>query len=273
MITPQTEIAPVSPILRWAGSKRKIIPDLLSCVPRDYIRYVEPFAGSACLFFALRPKRAILGDLNQELVAAYDALKSHPVLLHRLVSEMPRTKRFYYALRSKGHTGNSLSDAARFVYLNRHCFNGVYRTNRRGEFNVPRGSRVGAMPDCRQFRRCANVLRSARLIAADFESVLGLVEAGDFVYLDPPYAKIGARQRGEYGSCSFRPCDLQRLSAALEDMNKKGATFVLSYADCEDVLAIRNRWYNRVLLVRRHVAGFNRHRSSVQELLVSNRPI
>src|SRR5947208_694046 len=129
--------AGIAPLLRWAGSKRKLIPQLLRHVPEGFDRYIEPFGGSACLFFALRPDRAIIADLNQELIETYRTLRSHPKLVHRAVFNMPRTKRYYYAIRDR--TPQALSDvekAARFLYLNRNCFNGVYRLNHAGCFNV-----------------------------------------------------------------------------------------------------------------------------------------
>lgn len=271
MTTDDSQYLP--PLFRWAGSKRKLLSDLLACMPDKYNRYVEPFAGSACLFFALRPSSAILGDLNRELVASYLTLRSHPILLCRAVSTMPQTKRFYYALRAKGATGDPLLDAARFVYLNRHCFNGVFRTNSRGEFNVPRGNKVGAMPAQQQFSRCSKALKSAELVSGDFQLVVARVEEGDFVYLDPPYAKVGARRRGEYGRDSFDTCDLHRLSAAVEEIDRKGATFLLSYADGPEISHMRTRWHSRTVSVRRHVAGFSCHRSFVDEVLISNYPI
>src|SRR5689334_7527173 len=113
--------ARLAPLFRWAGSKRKLLPELTGHVPASYGRYIEPFTGSACLFFALSPIDAILSDLNEELMHAYEVLRSHPKLLCRAVTEMPRTEAYYYALRNK--TPDSLDDlarAARFLYLNRH---------------------------------------------------------------------------------------------------------------------------------------------------------
>jgi DNA adenine methylase len=166
---------------------------------------------------------------------------------------------------------SELDRAARFVYLNRNCFNGVYRTNQDGDFNVPRGKRVGVLPPQRQFVRCANALRRATLISGDFESAIEFANAGDFVYLDPPYAKEGSRRRGEYGCESFDTSDLARLARSLREIDKRKATFLLSYADCAEIQPIKTAWESRTVLVRRHVAGFQRHRATVREVLVSNR--
>jgi DNA adenine methylase len=269
---PPTEGPYLSPLFRWAGSKRRLLPELIKYVPQSFGWYIEPFSGSACLFFALRPPAAILSDINAELMHAYRVLKTHPMRLHRVVSRMPSSDAFYYELREQSAgAGDEVAKAARFVYLNRHCFNGVYRTNRQGEFNVPRGTKLGAVPDERLFVRCAKALEAAELITGDFESAAVRAVQGDFVYLDPPYAKIGSRRRGEYGYSSFDTPDLERLAQCLKALDDRGATFLLSYADCAEIRQIKASWHARTLFVRRHVAGFHRHRALVREILVSNR--
>jgi DNA adenine methylase len=261
----------IAPLIRWAGSKRKLLPDLLKCVPPRYARYIEPFCGSACLFFRLRPAAAILSDLNEELVLAYQVLKAHPKLLHRAVTQMPVSREYYYELRdSLLCNSDDIARAARFFYLNRNCFNGVYRTNREGHFNVPQGTKTGIVPSQTHFLRCANALKHTEITSGDFQAVVSLAGAGDFVYLDPPYAKLGARRRGEYGCASFDTPDLERLARCLTDLDRKQATFLLSYADCDEARELNKAWDTCSISVRRHVAGFHRHRAIVREVLVSN---
>ena len=261
----------VTPLLRWAGSKRKLLPELLRYVPDGIKTYIEPFSGSACLFFALRPSCAVLSDLNNELIETYRIVRAHPKLVRRAVAAMPRTKRHYYAIRGAATTRlTDIEKAARFVYLNRNCFNGVYRTNRAGLFNVPRGKRAGELPTESSFIRCANALRKAVLVDGDFEEAVAQAKPGDFVYLDPPYAKRGSRRRGEYGYKSFDISDLTRLSHCLRTLDRNGATFLLSYACCREIRDIADEWHSRTILVRRHVAGFQEHRARVREILISN---
>lgn len=261
-----------SPVLRWAGSKRRLLPALLSAVPSNFGCYYEPFVGSACLFFALSPSKAILGDVNSDLIDAYDVIRSQPARVARAVHEMPATARHYYRLRSvRPATLRPIARAARFVYLNRHCFNGVYRINRTGQFNVPRGQRTGALPAVDNFRRCAEVLGRAELRAEDFESSLRDVRAGDFVYLDPPYASKTRTTYGEYSYDSFEQDDLPRLLKALRRLDRLGATFLLSYTYRSTLRADLSRWHMKRVAVQRHVAGFADHRHRVYEILVSNR--
>lgn len=144
------ELYPVTPIVRWAGSKRKLLEVLAACVPQTFQTYVEPFAGSACLFFRLCPERALLGDINEELVEFYGALKDQPTELAERVQSMPASSEFYYRLR-ESKKRSPLTRAARFCYLNRYCYNGVFRTNKAGQFNVPRGVKVGRIPSAEAF--------------------------------------------------------------------------------------------------------------------------
>src|SRR2546429_9038529 len=124
----------MKPFLRWAGSKRKLLPKLLPFWKQDYSRYVEPFMGSACLFFALNPRRAILNDINADLIGAFLAVRDHPRVVFNLVSAIPQGLRSYYRVRKQKAFRNASEQAARFLFLNRFCFNGIYRTNEKGEF-------------------------------------------------------------------------------------------------------------------------------------------
>jgi DNA adenine methylase len=260
------------PIFRWAGSKRQLLPVLMQSIPSDFARYIEPFAGSACLFFALRPSQAILGDINEELIKTYEIIRSHPRLVARAAHDLPVTKPQYYKMRATRPESLALVErAVRFVYLNRYCFNGVYRTNQKGLFNVPMGVRTGKMPSEQSFYRCALALRNAKLRATDFETCLKDIRPGDFVYLDPPYAR--SRLRGEYGYDSFREEDIVRLVNVLKSIDEAGAVFLLSYADSPELRSLLIRWRSKKLSVRRHVAGFAKHRSIVSEVLVSNKTL
>ena len=259
------------PLLRWAGSKRKLIPQLCQRVPENAQRYIEPFAGSACLFFHLLPKSAVLGDANPELIKTYRVVRDQPIELAEALARMPRTEQFYYDLRARAPRElDRVERAARFVYLNRFCFNGVYRTNRQGQFNVPRGVRTGAVPTADNIKSASSALRRAKLIAGDFESCLESIEPGDFVYLDPPYAKRGRPGYGEYGYDVFCEDDLERLIKSLQSIDSRGGTFLLSYSYSLRTRELFRDWHCRTLLVRRHVAGFGRHRGLVREVLVTN---
>lgn len=163
--------------------------------------------------------------------------------------------------------------ALRFLYLNRNCFNGIYRTNMDGKFNVPMGTRLGEYFSKEDLLNCAELLQKATLVAGDFVKTLERVKAGDFVYLDPPYAVTSRRIFREYGKKTFNTADIPRLSKSLSAIVKQNADFLVSYADCTEARALALRWYSVRLPIKRHIAGFAGDRKQAYEWLLSNRPI
>lgn len=167
-----------------------------------------------------------------------------------------------------------LDRAVRFLYLNRNCFNGIYRTNKAGEFNVPfSGKRTGMMPPRDTFLKAAALLRAADIRARDFEeSVLDTTKRGAFVYLDPPYATSRRRVFREYDVDAFDTSDLERLSKLLHTIDRRGAHFLLSYAYCPEAVACFSQWRATKHYAFRNVAGFVGNRRRAAELLVTNIP-
>lgn len=260
------------PVLRWAGSKRLIIPLLLRIAQSVKAKfYIEPFAGSACLFFALRPERALITDLNSELMQFYQILKTHPRVLWRRAKELEEGSKNYYAIRELDPNCLApLDRAARFMYLNRFCFNGLYRANSKGQFNVPRGTKTGALPSEAELYRCSVALRNAELRTDDFENALSRADTDSFFYLDPPYDYTGKRERGEYGPGSFRLGDLERLQKTLEHLDNAGSTYLLSYLKTDEISPITKGRHVRSINVRRQIASFSQYRKPIEELLISN---
>lgn len=262
-----------APFLRWAGSKRRLLPILRSFWTAKHKRYVEPFAGSACLFFAIKPPKAVLGDLNSELISTYIEVKYRiTAVLDELKKLEPESKREYKRLRSADITTlMPPARAARFIYLNRYCFNGIYRTNLLGEFNVPySGDRCGRVPKDEAFRKCSSRLRCARFINGDFENVLNHATAGDLIYMDPPYAVRARRIFREYDPSTFTHKDIARLRGWMEKLNSAKINFVVSYAESDEADLLRKGFAHQVVSVRRHIAGFAAHRAFSNELLITN---
>jgi DNA adenine methylase len=259
--------------LRWAGSKRRLLPILRAFWTKEHKRYLEPFAGSACLFFALKPPRAILGDLNHQLIATYVEVKYRiDEVLRELSVLSPADKREYARLRSIDiATLTPAARAARFIYLNRFCFNGIYRTNLLGQFNVPySGNRCGNFPKDEVFRKCSRRLRTARFVNGDFERVLTQAVRGDLVYMDPPFAVRARRIFREYDPGTFTHRDIARLRSWMERLDAARIGFVVSYAESDEADALRKGFACEVVSVRRHIAGFAAHRALANELLISN---
>jgi DNA adenine methylase len=263
--------APHIPLLRWAGSKKKLLPLLERATPAQMKRYIEPFAGSAVLFLKLAPGRAILSDINRDLIETYCTVRDRPDEVWKRAVAWPTSESEYYRVRAMQPSRLSpTGKAARFIYLNRFCFNGVYRTNAKGEFNVARGKGHLSLPSREQFRMFAERLRVADLKCTDVCATVARARAGDFIYLDPPYAPTGGRDRGEYGLGSFKATDLGRLASSLQAATSRGAKVLLSYSDQESVIALFPDWHVHRLQVTRNVCGFTDARRRAQEVLISN---
>ena len=260
--------------LRWAGSKRKLLPTLRKYWQTSSKRYVEAFAGSAALFFSLRPEKALLNDTNKELVHALSVLRECPRLLHSSLADLRPSSETYYSLRAAPIENMCAFDrAVRFFYLNRYCFNGIYRTNKRGEFNVPFApNKSGGFPTEAEWVATSVLLRQAEFFTNDFESfLLDNVKRNDFVYLDPPYAVSNRRIFSQYSAQTFGIEDIRRLSTMLREIDRRGATFVVSYAQSPEAEILANGWNVRKLYAQRNVAGFVQHRRRALEVIISNR--
>lgn len=257
--------------LRWAGSKRKLLPTLEQLAPSAFNRYVEPFCGSLCLYVALKPEAALVGDINEELVNFYRMIAWRPKAIALAAHDLDDSEATYYELRSRDPAALSAQDrAVRFLYLNRYCFNGVYRTNRQGQFNVARGKHMGSIPPVEELVQFGRLMRRAAVHRCDFEQLVDAAQPDDFIYLDPPYAGRGVRDRGEYGVGAFKEEDLDRLALALHRASDRGVKVLLSYADMPEIRSRFKSWHATTLHVARNVAGFAGARGSVSELILRN---
>jgi DNA adenine methylase len=263
----------VDPFLRWAGSKKQIVHILSEYWSPSYNRYVEAFMGSASLYFALKPKRALLSDINNELVKTFRVIKYHPLEVSKKLNLFKKNKSFYYKIRNQSsHNASSIYSAARFIYLNRFCFNGLYRTNKKGIFNVPYAKTgTGNLPTLEEFRSISRQLNMhTKIVSTDFENTLNQTQKGDFVYLDPPFAVTNRRIFKQYGPDSFGLEDLERLAVNLNQLDKRKVDFVVSYAHCAEALSLFKKWSIRRIRVRRNISGFANFRRNATELIISN---
>jgi DNA adenine methylase len=262
----------VKPVLRWAGSKRTLLPKLMERIrSTDFNEYVEPFAGSASLFFGVGPQKAYLSDINEELISFYQVLSRHQRQLYRTAKNYKINGGGYYKVRALNPIDlTPVERAARFLFLNHYCFNGLYRTNKLGQFNVPEGRNTGDLPSGAHLYQASTLLRRAKITSNDFETTGRYAKRGCFFYLDPPYDYTGKRDRGEYGTKQFSISDIPRLERMLIHINSKGAKFLLSYQDVPEIHPITKKWQTSYAPVRRQIASFSRYRKLVAEVLVDN---
>jgi DNA adenine methylase len=235
-------------------------------------RYVEPFAGSACLFFAHHPERAVLGDINRDLINSYVEVRDRVEEVIKRLANLRRSEKAYYRMRALDPDSLPRSDrAARFIYLNRFCFNGLYRTNLQGQFNVPYGGeRSGQIPSAAFLRLCAVALRGVTLMASSFEETLRIVRKGDFVYLDPPYCIRSRRVFNEYSNASFGSEQLLVLRGHLERLDRMGVPFLVSYGHSREALELGDGFSCRHMVVQRQIAGFAANRRKSREIVITN---
>lgn len=239
-------------------------------MPTKFNRYVEPFCGSACLFFEQQNIKGILSDINSDLINALNAIKTDKDLHSKLIS-LPSDPEYYYELRAQDTKNLSDEDRAiHFLYLNRYCFNGVYRTNRAGKFNVPRGTRTGTFPSKETFEIARKKLSNAQLGVQDYSKTLESCKEGDFVYLDPPYSKA-SKFTGEYGPGSFNTSNLEDIIDQLNELNRRNVKFLFSYRACDETAhSLSKSFHVKRISVKRHVSGFKTTWGEAKEILVKN---
>lgn len=227
---------PQKPFLKWVGSKRFLLPELLQHIPKEFNSYYEPFVGGGALFFALAPKleKAYLSDLNPELIKTYRAVKDNPIKLTALlkVYESKHAERFFYQIRAKPFGETDVSHAARFIYLNKTCFGGLYRENQLGKFNVPFGHYENPkIADNFAIAGCSKLLAKAEIACQDFSKIAP--EPGDFVYFDPPYHGANSLIFSAYNKGGFGIQEHIRLKQFIVDLTKNGVHLMLSGLDTE----------------------------------------
>ncbi len=260
--------------LRWAGSKKKLIPYLKGYWGTGYNRYFEPFMGSAKLFFSIEPKIAILSDTNNYLIETYNQIKKNPYPVYQVLKSFEVSEESYYKIRAIDPKTLGINQrVARFIYLNKLCFNGLYRTNSKGIFNVPYSCEnlFNAETEYENLKRVSSRLSTTKIICDDFEVVVRKnITKGDFVYLDPPYAVENRRIFKQYGPHTFGLSDLKRLKKLLHLIDRKGANFLLSYAYCNESLMFFNEWRMEKKFAQRNIAGFSQYRRKAAEVFITN---
>lgn len=262
----------ILPFLKWAGGKRWLSKDLKELIGDTPGRYFEPFAGGAAVFFALRPEQAFLSDSNAELINAYSAVKFDWRRLHLLLQDhqAKHSKEHYYSVRGSVPRGR-YERAARFIYLNRTCWNGLYRVNQRGEFNVPKGTKTAVLLETDDFHSISVALKNAELRTADFEEQIQKAKDGDTIFADPPYT-VKHKFNGfvKYNEHIFAWKDQVRLANALIDAKRRGVRVFSTNADHESIRGLYAQHF-RITEVSRFssIAGNGTARGQYPELIIS----
>ena len=259
------------PFLRWAGGKQWLARRICELMPRDTATYFEPFLGAGSVFFGALPATAVLGDINDRLIETYTTLRDDPSGVIRWLKRWPNSSSTFYAIR-KGKYRAPSRRAAQFIYLNKTCWNGLYRVNRRGQFNVPFG-RNDSRPthDADNLYAVAKALKRVRLIAGDYSKALHSAGDRDFIYLDPPYISAhsdnGFRR---YNERIFSWEDQLRLAHLAAELAERGCYVAVSNTNHKDVVSSYTGFMPIQLTRQSLIASSSKYRgSSIEVLLLS----
>lgn len=263
----------ISPFLRWAGGKKWLIKHLDKLLPEDgFNRYFEPFLGGGAIFLAINPqKKSFLSDLNEELIQTYSTLKKSPESIIEILEQFENTKDFYYKIREK-QLEDPIQKAARFIYLNQTSFNGIYRVNLRGKYNVPYGFRTKNFLEKEKLIAVSNRLKNTTLSHGDFSKIKNKVREKDLIFLDPPYT-VSHNDNGfiKYNQKLFSLKDQERLSKLIDYIKDQGAYYILTNAankKIDEIFSKRDFRYEKERASL--VGGINAERGKIKEYVFTN---
>ncbi|WP_457624268.1 DNA adenine methylase [Persephonella sp.] len=265
------------PFVKWAGGKRQIINILMENIPNKFGKYIEPFVGGGALLFELLPKKAIINDINGELINLYRVIKDSPEELIESLKKHKNEKEYYYRLRAiSPYDLTPVERASRFLYLNKTCFNGLYRENSKGEFNVPFGRyKNPKILDIENIKAVSEYLNSANIEIYDFdykEIIPEMAEPGDFVYLDPPYQPVSKTSSfTKYTKYDFTEKDQRELADVFKELDRKGCYVMLSNSDTNIIRKLYTGFNIIEIQTNRPInSKANKRKASAVELLIKN---
>ena len=265
------------PFVRWAGGKTWLLshlPKIIGKLPIEH--YHEPFLGGGAVFFSLsHTKKAYLSDANVQLINTYIHVRDNPEKLIELFKEMPNSESDYYRIRKEFTSENTVENAARFLYLNQMSYNGLYRVNRAGQYNVPYGFREKLVYDTGKILKASQKLQNARICAGDFEVNKYRIKPNDLVFLDPPYT-VSHNNNGfiAYNQQLFSLEDQRRLKRFIEFIKRKGAYYILTNAAHDAIKEIFLTATDRLVELQRPslIGGKKATRATISEYIFTNIP-
>lgn len=260
--------------IRWPGGKRWLVPMLLNVCPNDFETYYEPFLGGGSVYFALEPKRAVISDINAELINLYQIMRDSPQHLAELLltHQQFHCMEYYYKVRRQ-IPADKASQAARTLYLNRTCYNGMYRVNKEGMFNVPIGTKTNCAYDIETFEEISKKLKVAQITCCDFKQNIRKAGKRDLLFVDPPYTVTKNQDAFiKYNQKIFDWEDQERLFVELNEAKKRGSYIILTNVKNKDIESMYNKAGYFVTTLERpsNIAGKVDKRGRVQELLITS---
>lgn len=282
----QDKILELRPFVKWVGGKRTLVNEIRNIINLvDYERYFEPFVGGGAVFLSLQPKKAFISDYNQELIIAYNEIKKDPKRLYNSLKQLENSKKQYLNIRGLTKDNSSVLDltkksnlerARRLIYLNKTCYNGMWRENRNGEFNVPY---AGNTMKPENYLDLHNAMALSEYFNSNeiqfnhcgFEVAMSDIASGDFVYLDPPYFPLTPTSNfTAYTKIDFALDEQKRLKELCDRVHSQGAYFVLSNSSHEVIRNLYQKYRQIEVHMRRSINSKGESRSGVTELLITN---
>jgi DNA adenine methylase len=260
------------PFIKWAGGKSSLLSEIAKHLPDSFNRYFEPFLGGGAVFFYLKPDKALISDSNSDLINTYKIVKNNVNELIAYLNDYSNNESVFYTLRTMNpNLLDPIEAAARFIYLNKTCFNGLYRVNAKNEFNVPFGNyKNPKICDLKTLKLASQALQGIDLDSTYFENSLELCKEGDFVYLDPPYLPNTETTFVSYTKNGFFMPDHDRLASCLEDLDKRNVRWLLSNSD-SDWVRDRYKVFNiHKVSSRKSICCKGDGRGLLKEVLIRN---
>ena len=267
----------IYPIVKWVGGKRQLMFELLKNMPKSYNRYFEPFIGGGALFFELQPENAYISDMNEELINLYSVVRDNVYELIEDLCKHEVSKEYFLEIRNIDRTEkyaklSSIERASRFIYLNRTCFNGMYRVNSQGQFNVPFGHyKNPRIIDESNLLNCSKLLNKTEIKCADFSEILTKVQKDDFVYFDPPYVPLNETSSFTSYTKDGFDIDMQfKLRDVCDELDSMGVKFMLSNSDTKLVNELYANYEIKKVFASRQINANADGRGKITEVLVKN---
>jgi DNA adenine methylase len=270
--------ASLSPVLKWAGGKRQLLPVIQRLLPDGFSTYYEPFLGGGALLFALQPAHAAVNDINPELINVYEVIRDNVDELIKKLRGMENTQAAFYEIRAWDRKADyqqmsKIERAARILYLNRTCFNGLYRVNQSGYFNVPFGRYKN--PDIVNEDNLKAVSaylngNQIELNCGSYKEILTDVKENSFVYLDPPYDPVKDTSFTSYAKDGFTRQDQIELREMCDELNRKGIKFMLSNSSTDSIRQQYAAYKILTVPCRRNINSNGKDRAAVDEVIVTN---
>lgn len=267
------------PFLKWAGGKRQLLPEIRKRIPARFHTYFEPFVGAGAVFFDIQPKKAVINDINFELINTYRVIQNN---VEKLIAELEKyknEKEFYYKIRNLDRTQefeklSNVERAARLIYLNKTCFNGLFRVNRRGQFNVPFGKYKHPNIVNADVLRAVHeylITNEISILNVDFEQAVEQAEAGDFIYFDPPYDPLSETANfTDYSLHGFTRDDQIRLRDLFVKLDKRGCYVLLSNSATPFIKELYADFHVEIVEANRTINSDAAKRGKIAEVLVRN---